>query len=136
MAMRGRQASCHTLDLAAPLVTVLAERQADNQTTYVYGRGDSPLAGEDGGGTWRYLTGRDALNSVRQETDATGQVLAVRRFDPYYNPRSAAEWDGVPLEGDGGQPFGYAGESWDGDVRLQWLRARWYAPQMGRFSTR
>ncbi len=115
----------YTLDLAAPLVTVLAEQRADNQTTYVYGLGDSPLAGDDGT-TWRYLTGRDALNSVRQETDAAGQVLSERRFDPY----------GVPLEGDGGQPFGYAGESWDGDVQLQWLRARWYQPATGRFLSR
>ena len=39
-------------------------------------------------------------NSVRQETDAAGQVLAARSFDPY----------GVPLSGDGGEPFGYTGE--------------------------
>ena len=26
---------------------------------------------------------RDGLNSVRQETDASGNVLAVRSFDPY-----------------------------------------------------
>ncbi len=73
MALRGPQASRHvTLDMAAPLVTVLAQARADNQTTYVYGLGDSPLASEDGGGTWRHLSGRDALNSVRQETDADG----------------------------------------------------------------
>ncbi len=85
----------YTLGLAAPLVTVLAQARADNATTYLYGRGDSPLASEDGS-PWRYLTEWDtyprsaaewdtyprsaaewgALNSVRQETDATGQVVA------------------------------------------------------------
>ncbi len=53
-------------------------------------------------------------------------MVAERRFDPY----------GVPLAGDGGQPFGYAGESWDADVGLQWLRARWYQPATGRFLSR
>ena len=82
--------------------------------------GDSPLAGESGG-VWRYLTGRDALNSVRQETDAAGAVLAVRRFDPY----------GVPLVGDGGQPYGYSGESWDAGTELVYLRARDLRPALG-----
>ena len=35
----------YTLDLAAPLVTVLAEAQPNKRTTYLYGLGDSPLAG-------------------------------------------------------------------------------------------
>ena len=104
----------YTLDLAAPLVTVLAEAQLNQRTTYVYGLGDSPLASDDGA-AWTYLSGRDALNSVRQETDAAGQVLAARSFDPY----------GVPLSGDGGEPFGYTGEYRDSYIKLQWLRARW-----------
>ena len=78
----------YTLDLAAPLVTVLAEAQLNKRTTYLYGLGDSPLASDDGS-AWTYLSGRDALNSVRQETDAAGQVLAARSFDPV---RRGAEW--------------------------------------------
>ncbi len=89
-------ATTYTLDLAAPLVTVLAEYGIRN-TQYVYGQGDSPLASYDGAG-WTYLSGRDGLNSVRQETDAAGNVIATRNFDPY----------GAPMGGDGGSPYRYA----------------------------
>jgi hypothetical protein len=93
------QAVTYTLDLAAPLVTVLGQQGISETTLYLYGLGDSPLAVHNGV-AWTYLSGRDAFNSVRQETDAAGQVLVVRSFDPF----------GVPLSGDGGEPFGYTGE--------------------------
>jgi RHS repeat-associated protein len=35
-----------------------------------------------------------------------------------------------------GQPFGYAGEQWDANTNLIYLRARWYNPSLGRFLTR
>ncbi len=114
----------YTLDLAAPLVTVLAEKQATGNQTYLYGLGDSPLASYDG--AWRYLSGRDGLNSVRQETDAAGNVIATRSFDPY----------GVPMGEDGGSPFGYTGEQYDGDTGLVFLRARMYQPMLGIFVSR
>jgi RHS repeat-associated protein len=50
-------------------------------------------------------------------------VTAVRSFDPW----------GVPLFGDGGAPFGYAGEIWDAQAELTWLRARWLSEGQGRF---
>ncbi len=114
--------TAYTLDLAAPLVTVLAQQEAGGKKQYVYGQGDSPLAGYDGT-AWTYLSGRDGINSVRQETDASGNVLAVRGFDPY----------GVPLSGNAGQPFGYTGEVWDASTQLVFLRARYYTPTTGRF---
>lgn len=115
----------YTLDQAAPLVTVLAQEQFNNRKMYVYGLDDSPLARQDGA-AWQYLSGRDALNSVRQKTNAEGWVVAARSFDPY----------GVVLGGDGGQPFGYGGEFRDSFVGLQALRARWYQPVTGRFVSR
>jgi RHS repeat-associated protein len=115
----------YTLDLAAPLVTVLAQQDAGSKKQYVYGQGDSPLARYDGT-TWMYLSGRDGLNSVRQETDAAGDVLALRSFDPY----------GVPLSGNGGVPFGYTGEMWDSYINLVFLRARYMQPGLGMFLSR
>ncbi len=115
------EAITYSLDLAAPLVTVLAEKQTTGNQTYLYGLGDSPLASYDG--AWRYLSGRDGLNSVRQETDAAGNVIATRSFDPY----------GVPLGEDGGSPFGYTGEMRDEATGLVFLRARYYDPATGRF---
>ena len=105
-------------------MTVLAEAQLNQRTTYLYGLGDSPLAGDDGS-AWIYLSGRDALNSVRQETDAEGQVLAARSFDPY----------GVPLSGDGGEPFGFTGE-YEDETGMVFLRARYLQVTHGRFITR
>ena len=73
---------------------------------------------------------------MRQETDAAGAVLAVRR---YYSPRSEAEWDdpyGVPITGDGGQPYGYSGEWWDAETELVYLRARYLRPELGLFLTK
>ncbi len=117
----------YTLDLAAPLVTVLAEKQAASHSnkTYLYGPGDSPLASYDGE-DWTYLSGRDGLNSVRQETDADGNVIATRSFDPY----------GVPMGSDGGSPFGYTGEQYDTYIKLMFLRARMYQPGLGVFLSR
>jgi len=114
--------TAYTLDLAAPLVTVLAQQDARGTKQYVYGQGDSPLAGYDGA-TWTYLSGRDGINSVRQETDASGNVITVRGFDPY----------GVPLSGNGGSPFGYTGEVWDASTQLVFLRARYMQPGTGVF---
>jgi RHS repeat-associated protein len=105
-------------------VTVLQTYHASRVTQYVYGTGDSPLAsyGVEG---WTYLSGRDGLNSVRQETDAQGNVSAARSFDPY----------GVPMEGEGGNPFGFTGEQTD-ERGLVFLRARMYQPTLGIFLSR
>jgi RHS repeat-associated protein len=111
----------YTLDLAAPLVTALAERTGATTKQYLYGQGDSPLASYDGT-AWTYLSGRDGLNSVRQETDASGNVITARSFDPY----------GVPLDGNDGSPFGYTGEQTDA-TGLVFLRARYYDGRTGRF---
>jgi RHS repeat-associated protein len=114
----------YTLDLAAPLVTALTERTGATTKQYLYGQGDSPMAVYSGT-TWTYLSGRDGLNSVRQETDASGNVTAVRSFDPY----------GVPLSGGGGSPFGYTGEIAD-VTGLVFLRARYLQPGLGMFLSR
>ncbi len=131
----GGVTTTYLLDLEPPLATVLQAGSPSGTSSYLYGLGDSPLA-SDTGGVWRYLSGRDALHSVRQETDAASAVLAVRR---YYSPRSEAEWDdpyGMPLLGDGGQPYGYTGEWWDAGTELVYLRARYRRPELGVFTSR
>ena len=114
----------YTLDLAAPLVTALTERTGATTKQYLYGLGDSPMAVYTGT-AWTYLSGRDGLNSVRQETDVSGNVTSVRSFDPY----------GVPLDGNGGSPFGYTGEQTDA-TGLVFLRARYMQPGLGMFLSR
>ena len=68
----------YTLDLAAPLVQVLTQQDADGETAYLYG---VTRIGEQQPGGWAYHLS-DALGSVRQLADVGGQVtlaLATRR---------------------------------------------------------
>jgi len=110
----------YTLDPAAGLTQVLVEATGGEATSYVYG---VDLLAQYDSGTRAYVL-PDHLGSVRTETDALGQVTVVRHFDPF----------GVPLQADGGSPFGYTGEWWDADAALLYLRARWYEPGTGRFT--
>ena len=65
----------------------------------------------------------DALGSVRQTVDAAGTLLDAREWTPY----------GVEV-GDAQSGLGYAGEWFDAAVGLQYLRARWYDAEVGRFT--
>ncbi|MDY7080360.1 MAG: RHS repeat-associated core domain-containing protein, partial [Chloroflexota bacterium] len=78
------------------------------------------LGGWDGV-TWVYHL-PDALGSVRQVADGAGAVVSSREWTPYGVEVGAAQ-AGV----------GFTGEWWDVSVGLQYLRARWYAPGVGRF---
>ena len=95
----------------------------DGTHKYVYGLG---LAYAVSGSTIEvYHT--DRLGSVRAITDATGAVTASYRTD---------EW-GVPTSSTGSstQLFRYTGEPQDA-TGLNYLRARYYDPSVGRFLTR
>lgn len=80
---------------------------------------------ESSSGEVRYLLS-DGLGSVRQAVDETAQVVAYYEFDPY----------GVPVNNNGGDPYGYTGEWYGGYTHLLHLRARWYAPETGAFLSR
>jgi RHS repeat-associated protein len=82
-------------------------------------------AATDDGTGWRYGL-VDGLGSVRQRVDGGGQVLSVESYRPF----------GLPLEGEGGAPYGYTGEWWEGEAGLLYLRARWYTPSQGRLLSR
>ena len=113
--------TAYVLDPAAGLTQVLQETTAGQATTYLYGH---DLLAQYDSGTWAYVL-PDHLGSVRTETDALGQVTVARHFDPF----------GVPLQADGGRPFGYTGEWWESGAELLYLRARMYQPSIGRFLT-
>lgn len=70
--------------------------------------------------------GTDALGSVRQIYNSSGQVIADKRYDPFGN---VAAQDGA-----GTSTYGFAGERTDA-TGLEYLRARYYAPAQGRFTT-
>ncbi|MBG9795002.1 hypothetical protein ABD76_22045 [Paenibacillus dendritiformis] len=64
---------------------------------------------------------------IMEIQDATGKVLNRYTYDIWGNPLKQEEQ--VP------NIFRYAGEYWDAATELQYLRARWYDPGIGRFLT-
>jgi len=74
------------------------------------------------GTTWAYIL-PDALGSVRQAADGAGVVVRAREWTPY-GEEVGGWWAGL----------GYTGEWQDAEVGLVYLRARWYAPEVGIFT--
>ncbi len=90
--------------------------------TYLYGNGRIAQVNT----VTEYFLG-DALGSVRQLTNVTGDVTLAKSYDPYGNVTNSA--------GIGNSPFAYTGEQQDSNG-LTYLRARYYNPLNGRFSSR
>ena len=111
------QTTTYALDLAGGLSQVLS----DGANTYLYGL--DRLAQQSASGTGYFLP--DGLGSVRQVANASGMVGDPWAFDPFGNPVGSS----------GSSPYGFAGE-WTDGTGLQYLRARYYSPEQGRFITR
>jgi RHS repeat-associated protein len=109
----------YTLDLHSGLTQVLA----DETNTYLYGRG---RVGEEQPGGFVLHLG-DALGSVRQVVDGTGEVILAKDYKPYGEVLSAS--------GSGETSLGFTGEVTDSSGMV-YLRARYYQPSTGRFQTR
>ena len=110
----------YTLDQAAGLTQILD----DGANTYLYGAGR--IAQVNATGT-EYFLG-DALGSVRQMTDASGAVTLAKAYDPY--------GQAVQSSGTGSSRYGFTGEQYDESTGMVYLRARYYAPSVGRFLSR
>jgi RHS repeat-associated protein len=104
------------LDLEGGLSQVLS----DGTNDYLYGNGRILQAN---GTDTQYFLG-DALGSVRQLTDAGGVVSLAKGYDPFGN----ANWSAGAAQ----TPYGYTAEQTDANG-LVYLRARYYAPEAGRF---
>ncbi len=106
-------------DWASLVPELLAQSTNPQSTTYLIGH---ETLGWSDGTTWRTIL-PDALGSVRQTVDGAGAVVQTREWTPY------GEEAGGALPGPG-----YTGEWQDAAVGLVYLRARWYAPGVGRFT--
>ena len=95
----------------------------DGAFTYLYGLG---RIGEQQPGGWKYHLG-DALGSVRQLVDATGEVTLAQNYEPY--------GDTLSKQGEGNSAFLFTGEMRDA-TGLTYLRARYLYSRIGRFTTR
>ncbi|MBJ6363973.1 RHS repeat-associated core domain-containing protein, partial [Paenibacillus sp. GCM10012307] len=89
-----------------------------------YLRGNGLVARVDASGSRAYYS-HNGHGDVTQLTDQAGNVLNSYTYDMWGNPITASET--VP------NLFRYSGEYWDETTGLQYLRARWYDPSVGRF---
>jgi RHS repeat-associated protein len=110
----------YALDLNAGLTQVLS----DGSNTYLYG---AMRVGELQAGGMAYHLG-DALGSVRQLVDASGNVTLARNFEPYGSTLGSA--------GSGSSVWQFTGEARDTSTGLTFLRARYLSSQTGRFVSR
>jgi RHS repeat-associated protein len=106
----------YTLDLNNWLTQVLA----DGTNTYLYGAGR--IVQYDASGA-EYFLG-DALGSVRQLADSTGEVGMSKIYEPF----------GEVLDDTGSvtSSYGFTGE-WADSTGLLHLRARYYSPYLNQF---
>ncbi len=91
-------------------------------TKYLYSLGTRPLAQNTT--AWEYLL-PDALGSVRQIADANGSVTLAKSYEPYGSVLNSS--------GSATSIFGFSGEQFDSYIKLLFLRARYYSPEMARF---
>jgi RHS repeat-associated protein len=95
------------------------------QASYVLG-GDELLAQTRGGTTSYYLT--DGQGSVRLLTSSSGAVTDRYTYDAFGNVQSS--------QGSTVNPYRYTGQQFDSLTGLYSLRARYYDPANGRFTSR
>ena len=114
----------NTQDLAAPLLVVLQSKTGTAATKYLYSLGTRPVAQNTT--AWEYLL-PDALGSVRQIVDGSGNVTLAKSYEPYGTVLTST--------GTASSIFGYAGEQFD-TTGLIYLRARYMNPMLGIFLSR
>jgi RHS repeat-associated protein len=95
----------------------------DGSQSFVYGPGGLPLEQVSGtAATWLH---HDQIGSTRLLTDASGSVLATYTFDPYGNLTGST--------GSSTTAIRFAGQYWDSESAMYYLRARYYEPSTGQF---
>lgn len=96
---------------------------------YVYAGLDFPVSMSRGGATYYYVL--DHLRSVIGLVNDAGQLVAGYRYDPWGNV-IATSGSNPGLA----NPLRFAGQVWDAESGLYYLRARYYDPALGRFISR
>ena len=79
--------------------------------------------------SWKYYL-TDGLGSTVSLTDDTGSTIAAYDYDDYGETSQIAGSTSVY------NPFLYTGQEWDAELGMYNLRARHYAPSLGRFIAR
>ena len=97
----------------------------DSTYSYIYGPA-GPIAEITSAGAIQYLH-TDQIGSVRLITNASDASVATYSFDPYGNLTSAAPAISNPVQ--------FQGQYLDAESGLYYLRARYYGPAEGQFTT-
>jgi RHS repeat-associated protein len=103
---------------------IVAELDGSNalQVRYVHAGGE-PIVRYDGSGTSnRSFLHTDERGSVVAQSNSSGSVTAINRYDEY----------GLPASGNAGR-IQYTGQAWIPEIGLYYYRARVYNPRLGRF---
>lgn len=114
-------ATNYTWDVASGIPSVLQ----DGAYTYVYGIGIISQT-DSSGNTFFYH--QDALGNTRSLTDSTGTKVAGWDYDAFGAVRAQS--------GTASTIYRYTGQQLDSDSNLYYLRARYYDPSIGRFTSR
>lgn len=115
------QATTYTWDVSAGLPVILQ----DGSYSYVYGLG--LISQTDNSGGQSYFLG-NGLGSTEVLADGQGSVVATYKYDVFGNLRSST--------GPGSTEYQYTGEQHDPTLGYTYLRARYYDPSTGRFTTK
>jgi RHS repeat-associated protein len=108
------------------LPVLLRDGPGTNYTYYIHGPGGLPV--EQINGTTALFYHHDQLGSTRLITDGTGLTQATYGFDVYGNLTASTGTVASPLR--------FAGQYWDSESGLYYLRARYYDPATAQFLTR
>jgi len=120
----GANVTRYLLDMQPGLTQVLAATTGGSTDRYVHGlRGIHAM--QNNAGAWIWPT-QDGLGNVRQELSDELTVNGVRDYEPYLTP--------LDEQGSFGMPFAATGEMVDVTGQV-YLRARYYNPNLGLFSS-
>jgi len=116
-------------DVSGSLTQVLLTSASNGSVDQQFIYGLDRLGLNDGGvSNWRYYIYDNPLRSVSGVLDTTGNIVTSVEYDAF----------GAPIGSMAimGQPFAYNGETYDAEMELIFLRARYYDPALGRFLTK
>ncbi len=105
---------------------LLQETTSGNTTSYVYGPTGQPIEEILPSGSTYYYS-RDHLGSIRALTDSSGTVQNTYTYDPYGKTTNAT--------GTIQNNLLYAGQYFDSESTLYYLRARYYDPTTAQLMT-
>jgi len=117
-------ATNYLLDLQPGLTVVLAQTTGANTDRFLHAL-EGIHAQKDAANNWEYLE-QDGLGSVRGVVSSSLSILETRLGDPFGNAISST--------GSSQTSFGFTGEMSDPN-ELLFLRARYYRPSIGTFTT-